>query len=123
MDILQPILTEAEKAIEGPLQYIKEALSKILVNRIDPDMLKNLQVKHHGIPCPLEQVAHISIHNASTLAIKPWEKDLIPTIEKTLMDHNTYNLSIRSDESAVYCGVISHDTKKREKRLLRRSIN
>ena len=102
METLDILLKDAEEAIVKSYEYTTSELARILVNKVHPDMLKNFSINYHEILSPLEQLAHVSAQSNTVLLIKPWEKQLIPVIEKALNEDKTYTFNVRSDEAVVY---------------------
>lgn len=105
MEKLTLLLNEVEKLMAKAYDHTKVELSRILANKAHPDILKNCSINYHGILSPLGQLAHISLQSSTVIVIKPWEKQLIPIIEKTLREDKTYNFNVRSDESIVYAAL------------------
>jgi len=61
-------------------------LSKIRTGRANPGLLDNIMVEYYGNPTPLSQVANVSLLDARTLSVQPWEKGLGPKIEKAIRE-------------------------------------
>ena len=66
------------------LIVLDHAFGKIRTGRASPAMVEDIPVSYYGINTPLKQVATIAVENARTLAITPWERHLIPDIEKAI---------------------------------------
>ncbi|MGE5624980.1 MAG: ribosome recycling factor [Bacillota bacterium] len=64
---------------------LKDALSKLRTGRANTAMLDHLRVEYYGSQVPLNQVANVSLGDSRTLTITPWEKTMIPVIEKAIM--------------------------------------
>lgn len=86
MEELEIYLEEAKDHMEKSLHHVVTALAKIRAGRAMPNMLDGLMVEYYGNPTPLSQVASINTPDAKTLAIKPWEKNLLGEIEKTIIN-------------------------------------
>jgi len=67
------------------LESLQQAFGKIRTGRANPALLDGITVAYYGSPTPLNQVASISVEDARTLSISPWEKPLIPEIEKAIL--------------------------------------
>jgi ribosome recycling factor len=80
-DIKQTSETQMQKRIE----VLKNEFSKIRTGRANPGLLEQIIVSYYGNDVPLNQVASINVSDARTLSVTPWEKTLIPTIEKAIM--------------------------------------
>lgn len=77
-------LDEAKENMDHAIDHVKNALAKIRAGKAMPSMLDGLMVEYYGAPTPLNQVSSITSPDARTLMIKPWEKNIIPEIEKTI---------------------------------------
>jgi len=73
-----------DKAIE----HLNFELNKIRAGRASVAMLDGLMVEYYGTPTPLSQVANITTPDARTLAIQPWEKNMLGSIEKAIFEAN-----------------------------------
>ncbi|SIS45825.1 ribosome recycling factor [Neptunomonas antarctica] len=69
-----------QKSVEGLVSQFK----KIRTGRAHPSILDSVQVMYYGAPVPLQQVANVSVEDARTLLISPWEKQTISDIEKAI---------------------------------------
>lgn len=70
------------------LKHLDKELLKIRAGRANPAMLEGVMVEYYGAMTPLSQVANVAIPDARTLSVQPWEKGLIPDIEKAIMNAN-----------------------------------
>ena len=80
-DIQKDAVAQMYKRIEG----LKSELLKIRTGRANPALLEQISVPYYGNRVPLNQVASITVSDARTLAVSPWEKNLIPVIEKAII--------------------------------------
>ena len=76
--------SEATSKMEKTISSFKENLSKHRTGRANPDVLNKVMVSYYGSDVPISQVANITVVDALTLSIKPWEKHLGPEIEKAI---------------------------------------
>mgnify|MGYP001324896642 CR=1 FL=1 len=74
--------------LAGLLQHLDKELLKIRAGRANPAMLEGVMVEYYGSMSPLSQVSNVSTPDARTLSVQPWEKALIPEIEKAIMNAN-----------------------------------
>ena len=86
MDDIQQILTNTEQAMHKAYAHTQAACNKIRGGKATPNMLDGIMVTYYGNATPISQVASVSTLDARTLIIKPWEKGLIPAIEKAILD-------------------------------------
>lgn len=86
MEDLDFYLEEAKDHMEKSAHHVSHTLSKIRAGRAMPSMLDDLVVDYYGTPTPISQVASVNTPDARTLAIKPWEKNLVADIEKAIIN-------------------------------------
>ena len=86
MEDLDFYLEEAKDHMEKSVHHVSHALAKIRAGRAMPNMLDDLVVDYYGTPTPITQVASVNTPDARTLAIKPWEKNLVADIEKAIIN-------------------------------------
>jgi len=83
--MIDEILEDANERMGKSLESLQQAFGKIRTGRANPALLDGITVEYYGSPTPLNQVASISVEDARTLSISPWEKPLIPDIEKAIL--------------------------------------
>lgn len=83
---IELFLEEAEENMQKALEHLSAELVKIRAGKAMPNMLDGLMVSYYGSMTPLQQVASVNTPDARTLAIKPWEKAMIPEIEKAIIN-------------------------------------
>lgn len=71
--------------MEKSLEALVGNFNKIRTGRAHPSILNGIMVSYYGTDTPLNQVANINIEDARTLAVTPWEKPMVPEIEKAIM--------------------------------------
>ena len=86
--MLEEILTELQNKMEKSLESTKEKFSHVRAGRASVSMLDGVTVEAYGSPTPLNQVGTVSAPEARLLTIDPWDKSLIPTIEKSILQAN-----------------------------------
>ncbi len=64
---------------------LKEALAKLRTGRAHTSLLDHIRVSYYGSEVPLNQVANVAAADGRTLTITPWEKQMVPVIEKAIM--------------------------------------
>lgn len=79
-------LEEAEERMQMAATYLEESLSRVRAGRANVAILDGVMVNSYGSMVPLNQVANVSVPDARTIAIKPWDKKAIKDIEKAIMD-------------------------------------
>jgi ribosome recycling factor len=83
--VINEIEQKTKARMEKSLDALQGAFAKIRTGRAHPGILDGLTVDYYGTPTPLNQVAGISVEDARTLTVKPWEKNLLPDIEKVIL--------------------------------------
>ena len=86
--MLEAILTEVQNRMEKSLESTKEKFSHVRAGRASVSMLDGVTVEAYGSPTPLNQVGTVSAPEARLLTIDPWDKSLIPAIEKSILQAN-----------------------------------
>jgi ribosome recycling factor len=67
------------------ISSLKEALTKIRTGRAHTSLLDHIMVPYYGSDVPLTQAANVAVADARTLTVTPWEKNMVPVIEKAIM--------------------------------------
>jgi len=83
--MIDEIVEDANQRMGKSLDSLQQAFAKIRTGRANPSLLDSVTVDYYGSPTPLNQVASISVEDARTLAVSPWEKPLVPEIEKAIL--------------------------------------
>lgn len=76
----------AEEKMTFAIEYLDEQLSHIRAGKANPKILDCVRVMYYGAPVPLTNVATITVPDARTIMITPWEKKIIRDIEKGILD-------------------------------------
>jgi len=82
--MLDEITKDAEDGMKKALEAFKRDLGKIRTGRASTSLLDGVKVEYYGTPTPLNQVATLQVVDARLITVKPWEKNLIPVIEKAI---------------------------------------
>lgn len=83
--MINSIIQDAEKRMEKSIVTLKNEFNKIRSGRANPSLLENIKVSYYGNDTPLSQVANITVEDARTLSVSPWEKNMVPVIEKAIL--------------------------------------
>ena len=83
---LEFIMDAAKEHMNKTMGHLNHALLKIRAGRANPEMLADVQIEYYGSHSPLSQVSNVNSPDARTLTVQPWEKGLIPEIEKAIMN-------------------------------------
>ena len=75
----------ANARMQKSVDTLKDALARLRTGRAHTSLLDHIRVAYYGSEVPLNQVANVGASDARTLVITPWEKQMIPVIEKAIM--------------------------------------
>lgn len=95
------ILDSTKESMDGALAHLEKALIKIRAGKASPAMLASIMVEYYGSQTPLSQVANINTPDARTISVQPWEKTMIPDIEKAIMNANLGFNPMNNGESVI----------------------
>lgn len=95
---MDEILELAKDGMDGALDHLRKAISKVRAGRANPAMLDEIRVDNYGQATPLNQVATVSIGDARLLIVKPWDRNMVAPIEKAI---NAANLGINPQSDGV----------------------
>ena len=103
-DRAKEIINGADSKMQSAIKFLEEDLKTYRVGKANPSIFNGIMVDYYGTPTPIQQVASISAPDAKTLAIQPWEKNLIPKIEKAIIDGNL-GLTPSNNGELIRCTV------------------
>lgn len=83
--LIKDLLKDAESRMEGAIHSLHEDMSGIRTGRAHPGLVDKLLVEYYGAPTPLMQLASISVTEARSLLIKPYDQTVMKAIEKAIM--------------------------------------
>lgn len=81
----QTIKRNAEERMDKAIVAFKKDLASLRAGRANPSLLDRIQVDYYGAPTPISQLAGITVPDARTLIIQPWDKTALASIEKAIM--------------------------------------
>ena len=84
--MLEEFKQDAETRMGKSVESLKGDLTKIRTGRAHPSLLEHITVDYYGSEVPLTQVANVNIADARTLSVTPWEKPMVPVIEKAIIN-------------------------------------
>ena len=79
-------LAPAEEKMELAVAYLDESLAHIRAGKANPKIIDGIRVEYYGRAVPISQVANVSVPDARTIAITPWEKPMFKEIEKAIIN-------------------------------------
>ena len=82
------IINDSRMLMQKAIDHLESELSKIRAGRANPTMLDSVNVDYYGTRTPLSQISSVTIPDARTIAIQPWEKSMLAPIEKAIQSAN-----------------------------------
>ncbi len=82
------ILDSAKEKMEYTIEHLNKVFLQIRAGKANPAMLNSVLIDYYGSQTPLSQVANINTTDAMTLSVQPWEKKMLPEIERGIMMAN-----------------------------------
>jgi ribosome recycling factor len=98
---IQFIVDSAKEAMANAVLHLEKKLINIRAGRASPAMVTGVMVDYYGSPTPLNQIANINTPDGMTISIQPWEKSLIPEIEKGIHAANLGFNPMNNGESVI----------------------
>ncbi|MBL4851534.1 MAG: ribosome recycling factor [Gammaproteobacteria bacterium] len=83
--MIEEIKQDASQRMEKSIESFRDTLVKLRTGRANPSLLDQVMIPYYGSNVPLSQAATVSVADARMLNVTPWEKDLVPVIEKAIM--------------------------------------
>ncbi len=98
---LKFIIDSAKEAMDNAIVHLGKRLLTIRAGKASPAMLQGVMVDYYGSPTPLGQVANVLTPDGRTISVQPWEKGLIPEIEKSIINANLGFNPMNNGESII----------------------
>ncbi len=83
--MIEELKQDAEERMQKTMVALGTSLNKIRTGRAHPSILDGIRVSYYGSETPLSQVAAINVEDGRTLSVVPWEKAIVPDVEKAIM--------------------------------------
>jgi ribosome recycling factor len=83
--VINELKKDAEDRMKKAVEVLGHNFNKIRTGRAHPSILDTIRVSYYGSEVPLSQVANIGVEDARTLSVSPWERNLVPDIERAIM--------------------------------------
>jgi len=113
------ILAGAKDKMSNAVNHLDEELKTYRAGKANPMMFNSVMVDYYGSPTPLPQVASVTTPDAKTIMLQPWEKKMIPVIEKAIMDANL-GVTPQNNGEAIRCSIPPL-TEERRKELIKKA--
>lgn len=79
---IDKIIADTEASMSKALNHLEAELVKIRAGKANPTMLDGIMADYYGNPTPINQIANISVLDARTISVQPWEKNMLQAIER-----------------------------------------
>jgi ribosome recycling factor len=109
----------AEDSMKKAINHLEAELAKIRAGKANPQMLDGIVVDYYGTPTPIGQVGNISVMDARTLTIQPWEKNMLQPIERAIINSNI-GINPQNDGNIIRL-FLPPLTEERRRELVKRS--
>jgi ribosome recycling factor len=84
--MINEIIQDAEVRMGKSIDALHTEFKKIRTGRAHPSLLDQIHVDYYGADTPINQVANVTVEDSRTLAVTPWEKDMVAKVEKAIMN-------------------------------------
>ena len=118
-DRAKELVNGADEKMRGSVSYLEEDLKTYRVGKANPSIFNGVMVNYYGTPTPLMQVSSVTTPDARTLAVQPWERSLIPIIEKAIIDANL-GFTPQNNGEIIRCTVPAL-TEERRRELIKKA--
>jgi len=100
MGIAEDIVGDLKARIDKTIDDLRHELSKLRTGRANPAILEGIRVDYYGAPTPLNGVANITVPDARLIVIKPWDRSVVPAIERAIQQADV-GINPQSDGEVV----------------------
>ena len=109
---MDTILKEVSEKMDKSLSALRNAFNKIRTGRANPSILDDVKVDYYGNMTPIIQTSNITIEEGRSLVISPWDKSLLPEIEKAILNSDLgLNPNSSSDLIRVTMPALTEETR------------
>ena len=114
-------LKPAEEKMQMAVEFLDEALAHIRAGKANPKILDGIRVDYYGSPAPISNVANISVPDARTITITPWEKKMFKEIERAIINSEV-GITPENNGEVIRLSIPPL-TEERRKQLVKQSKN
>ena len=109
---MESLIKEVSDKMDKSVSALKNAFNKIRTGRANPSLLDGIKVDYYGNLTPINQTSNISVEDGRSLVISPWDKNLIPEIEKAILSSDLgLNPSTSSDLIRLTMPSLTEETR------------
>ena len=118
---INSILSETSTLMTRALSHLETELTKIRAGKANPSILDGIMADYYGNPTPINQIANISVLDARTISVQPWEKNMLQAIERAI---TMANIGINPQNDGVLIRLFLPPlTEERRKEMVKRCNN
>lgn len=111
--MIDEIIKDAEQRMRKSIESMRSEMAKIRTGRASSAVIDHIMVDYYGSPTAINQVANVSVQDARTLAVQPWEKNMVPVVEKAIMQANLgFNPVTAGDIIRIPMPALTEDRRK-----------
>ena len=115
----QNCLKQAKETMNATVAHFDKELQKVRAGKASPQMLDGIKVDYYGNPTPIDQVANVNTPDAHQIVIQPWERNMLPVIEKAIL---AANIGVTPQNNGEFIRlVIPAPTEERRKELVKKA--
>lgn len=111
---VQFIIDSTEEKMQNAIHHLETEFVNIRAGKATPSMLNGVKVEYYGSLTPLSQVANVNTMDAHTITVQPWEKQMIPEIEKSILAANLGFNPMNNGESIIINVPILTEERRRQ---------
>jgi ribosome recycling factor len=115
------IQSDTEATMTKAISHLEAELVKIRAGKANPNMLEGITAEYYGSPTPISQIANVSILDARTISVQPWEKNMLQPIERAILASNI-GINPQNDGNSIRL-FLPPLTEERRKELVKRCNN
>ncbi|WP_114417305.1 ribosome recycling factor [Marinospirillum perlucidum] len=111
--MINEIKKDAQERMDKSIESLHGAFNKIRTGRAHPSILDAIKVEYYGSDVPIGQVANVNVEDNRTLVVVPWEKTMVPVVEKAIMKSDLgLNPSTAGSNIRVPMPALTEETRK-----------
>ncbi|MEO7446422.1 MAG: ribosome recycling factor, partial [Ferruginibacter sp.] len=118
---LDLILTDTQDLMTKAIEHLENELTRIRAGKANPTMLDGIMADYYGNPTPINQVANVTVMDARTISVQPWEKSMMQIIERAIIAANI-GINPQNDGNSIRL-FLPPLTEERRKDLVKKSNN
>ena len=121
--MIEDIIKDADVRMGKTIEALKGDLAKMRTGRASPSLIEHIMVSFYGTDTPLGQTANISVSDARTLSVTPWDKTMVQSIEKAIMNSGLgLNPVTAGEVIRIPLPALTEETRKDMIRMVRQEV-